>query len=237
MNRDWGVTRGLVDRRPDWSIPIVEVLSLPGDLVVVVFLLGLLYLGSVWSRRKRQNEALCDPRVVTTVAIVFGGLALVVLLESIVGAGRPPADWQAIDPSPHGFPSGHTMAATILWGAVAWRHWSVSYPRMVLAVGGIVSLVAISRLVLGVHYLPDVLGAVLVGIIYLGLANRLVEDRPAVAFGGAILIAIGGFVIGGGTGRVTVALAGTLAAGGGWYLTERPPVRNGIRALFRRLAG
>ena len=59
--------------------------------------------------------------------------------------------------------------------------------------------------------------------------------RPAVAFGGAILIAIGGFVIGGGTGRVTIALVGTLAAGRGWYLTERPPVRNGIRSVVGRI--
>lgn len=232
MRRDWGLTRWLVEARPDWSVPVFEVLALPGDLIVVALVLALVYLASVWGRRDRTEDFLCAPAIATTVAIVFGGLALVVLVESIVGAGRPPAEWHAIDPSPHGFPSGHTMAATVLWGALAWRHWAAPTQYRVLAVGLVVGLVGFSRLGLGVHYLADVIAAVIVGIVYLAIADRITRDRPIVAFGGAILIALAATLVSGISSRAVVAFAGTSIAAIGWYLTERPFLRNRLRGLL-----
>ena len=48
-------------------------------------------------------------------------------MEPIVGDGRPLPDWQAIDPSPYGFPSGHSIAATVRWGAITGRYWSAAF--------------------------------------------------------------------------------------------------------------
>lgn len=235
MRRDWGVTARLVEHRPDWSIPVAEALALPGDLVVVAFVLAVLYLGSVWRRRSHADNPLCAPETATTIGIVLAGLALVVFLESIVGAGRPPTEWQAIEPSPYGFPSGHTMAATVLWGAIAWRHWSAARSARVLAVIMIVGLVGFSRLLLGVHYLPDVLAAIAVGILYLAIAFRVTDDHPTIAFAGALGIGIAALFVSGGGSRATLAVVGTLVIAFGWYITEREPVRRRLRRALAQV--
>lgn len=233
MARDWGVTAHLVEARPDWSVPIADALALPGDLVAVVATLAALYLGSVWRRRDRRNDHLCGLRAVTTVGLVFGGLALIVLLESVIGAPRPPTAWHAVEPSPYGFPSGHTMAATVLWGAIAWRHWNAAIPIRLLAVGVVVALVGLSRLILGVHYLPDVLAAIVIGAAYVTLADRVVGDRPRFAFGGALLVAVAALLVSGFGSRATLAFTGTAVIGAGWAVCEHPAVRDRLRTLFQ----
>lgn len=235
MQRDWGLTRTLVDLRPDWSVPVFEVLGLPGDLIVVVLVLGLAYLTSVWHRRHATDSPLCSSTVATTIAIVFGGLALVVLLEAIVGAGRPPADWHAIDPSPHGFPSGHTMAATVLWGTIALRHWPASRPYRIASVGLVVGLVALSRLVLGVHYLPDVLAAIGIGTLYLVVMDRSTTNQPPIAFGIALVIALAALLVSGFGSRAILAFLGTAGAAAGWIVTEHHTVRPTIRSVLHRI--
>lgn len=40
--RDWGFTRWLLDLRTDWLVSVAEVVSLAGDLLVVVAVLGVL---------------------------------------------------------------------------------------------------------------------------------------------------------------------------------------------------
>lgn len=235
MQRDWGFTRALVDLRPDWSVPMFEVLGLPGDLIVVVLVLGLAYFTSVWHRRHATDSPLCSPTVATTIAIVFGGLALVVLLEAIVGAGRPPAHWHAIDPSPHGFPSGHTMAATVLWGTIALRHWAGPRSYRVAGVGLVVGLVALSRLVLGVHYLPDVLAAIGIGTLYLLVIDRTASNRPTIAFGIALVIALAALLVSGFGSRAILAFMGTAGAAAGWTITEHAAVRPTVRSLLRRI--
>lgn len=73
-----------------------------------------------------------------------------------------------------GFPSGHVLSATVLYGVLAafagsrtqaWR-WRVFATLVALFA---VVLVAFSRLYLGVHYVSDVLGAWALGIAWLAL--------------------------------------------------------------------
>lgn len=73
----------------------------------------------------------------------------------------------------YGLPSGHAQMAVTLWGAVAIelkRRW------LTLAVVVYVFLVSLSRLVLGVHYLQDVIAGLLIGGVLLALYAWL--ERP-----------------------------------------------------------
>ncbi|CAN5840623.1 hypothetical protein BH23ACT12_BH23ACT12_09210 [soil metagenome] len=69
------------------------------------------------------------------------------------------------------FPSGHAMSSTIAYGAVLLIFLPLITPRRrPWAVGGVVTLVlliGISRLGLGVHYISDVAGGLILGLAWL----------------------------------------------------------------------
>lgn len=247
MSRSIGVTEWLVDVLPEWSLDAFAGITLLGDLLLIVPALALLYLTDV-GRRLRASasaatvsgehediESLCSDRTAFVVAVVFGGLALVVGIEAVFSAPRPPAEWHAIDSSEHGFPSGHTMAATIFWGALAlWGRTGRHSSRFALA-GAFVALVALSRLALGVHYAVDVIASVVFGVGYLLVVARVTDGRPGRAFIAAVVVAVIAIVATGGTSRALLAFVGTVGAGMGWWLTERPIVRSRLQSLTRRL--
>jgi len=79
-----------------------------------------------------------------------------------------------------GFPSGHTMMATIIYGFLAiWLILRIgSWPwRFLIAAVAIllVFLVALSRMYLGAHYLSDVLAAMAAGTAWVALCLTAVE--------------------------------------------------------------
>ena len=234
MSRGVGVTSWLIDSQPAWAPSVFELLSLPGDLLVLITTLGLCYLVSVreelkTGRPSTDTARLCPDRTAAMIAIVLGGLALIVLLESLFGLSRPPTDWHAVSASEYGFPSGHTMAATILWGAIAgWATVGSQYHRYGV-VTIIVSLVGFSRLALGVHYVVDVVAGVGFGVGYLLISSRIAQNTPARAFLVALLIAGNAVVVTGGNERALLALGGTIGSAVGWWAIERPVVKQQLR--------
>jgi membrane-associated phospholipid phosphatase len=70
-----------------------------------------------------------------------------------------------------GFPSGHASGAVAMWGglAVVFRNRALSWLALVL-----VALIAFTRLYLGVHFLADVLGGVVLGGLVLFAAWKLI---------------------------------------------------------------
>ena len=78
----------------------------------------------------------------------------------------------------HGFPSGHTSIAIALWGAVFLlfpNKWVRS-----LAVA-LMILIPFSRIYLGVHFIADVLGGLVIGAFALGICYRLVLRKQKLA--------------------------------------------------------
>ena len=229
MVRDVGVTVALHERLPEWAAGPVSRLSALGQPLVLAPALAVLYVLEVISGLRRSGveseQSLCSDRTAFVIATVLGGMSLGGALKSAFGMGRPPEELYAVENSEYGFPSGHTMAATVFWGALAL--WSTAGRRStrLLAAGLIVLAVAVSRMALGAHYAVDVLASVVIGVAYLVTVARVTGGRPARAFCVAIGSALLAIATSGGDDRALLATGGTVTAAIGWRTLEFRPVR------------
>ena len=103
--------------------------------------------------------------LLTLVIVLPGGMLLNVLLKYAFQRARPTFDHPLLTLTTYSFPSGHTAAATLLYGTLAAYLTCVTHSwgaRAAVVSGAalMVALVGISRMYLGVHYLSDVLAAV-----------------------------------------------------------------------------
>jgi undecaprenyl-diphosphatase len=117
-----------------------------------------------------------------------GVLALDPILKALVGRLRPVVAHPIAHGTGNSFPSGHSLASLVCYGALLlvflpalrgrWRAvWTVATVTLIAAIG-------ISRLLLGVHYVSDVLGGWALGITWLGVTafafelSRRAADQP-----------------------------------------------------------
>lgn len=119
-------------------------------------------------------------RLLALLLIVPGGMALLPLLKMAFHRHRPNFEDAFLIFQGYSFPSGHTMAATLLYGSLAVFAVLAFDTRrqQVLAILGafaMVLLVGFSRVYLGAHYLSDVLGAVAAGLAWLALSLTAVD--------------------------------------------------------------
>jgi undecaprenyl-diphosphatase len=158
------LTRPFIDLMLAWS-DVGSPLWVAGITLIVVLILIL---------RKRWYGLLA---IVLTVP---GGMLFHHLIQIIVHRHRPFRHSEFLDLGGYSFPSGHTMAATLLYGLLAvfaillWKGW---HWRMLAILGALlaIALVGFSRIALGAHYLTDVLGAIAGGTSWLILCLSVVE--------------------------------------------------------------
>jgi membrane-associated phospholipid phosphatase len=148
---------------------------------VSVTIMTLVVCAYLWLRRLRYW-------VLTLLLSVFGGMLLNFLLKNLFLRPRPHFKSPLLTLTGYGFPSGHTMAATVFYGTLCvvvlsraparcWRAPAVVISTIMIA------LVGFSRIYLGAHYLSDVLAAVAEGLIWVALciitveAMRRLQDR------------------------------------------------------------
>ena len=195
-----------------------------GDVWFVFGLLGLLY----WFGTALPGPlSLPRPRAAFAVAVALGGLAVTTALKELFRLPRPPgaADPAAAELIPasllgayaeigaasgYGFPSGHSVSAVVVYGGLGLL---VGSRRSYAAAGVLCVLLPLSRVLLGVHYLVDVVAGAAIGAAYLFGVYRLCGrgSRP----GRAMLLALAGALVAAAVGYTTdtmLALGGALGA-------------------------
>ena len=91
-------------------------------------------------------------------------LAIIVLMvKFIVRRQRPEGEWGAIyrNTDPHSFPSGHAARAVMLAGLC----WALGIQPLAWILTLWVPLVSLARVMMGVHYLVDVVAGWLLGLL------------------------------------------------------------------------
>ena len=188
-----------------------------GGMTFLMVLVSLLY----WLSDRRAAAVLASYALVAA--------ALIFALKFALEMPRPPADLflAPLDDDPHGFPSGHAFIAVVVYGGALqafrlYRDW--------FAVGVVtltVALIGLSRVVLGFHYLGDVLAGWLLGALYLVAMAALTAGDPRRGFAIAFALSIPTFVVTGPYPEVLLAVGGSvgglLAA---WDLERVPPLRS-----------
>jgi len=215
------VSRAIWTAVPDAAAePLGVVTALGGASVLLVGLSVLYWLGD-------------RCRALTVVSYAVLALALVLAVKAALGWPRPPADVRLIPLAndPYGFPSGHAVAAVVVYGGLATVHERLDDRRVVAVLVPLVAAVALSRVALGMHYLGDVLAGTLFGIALLVGCWRLIGLDPARGFLTATLGAAVALVVAGVGSEALLAFGG----GAGGALASR--VRTAVPALRSRLEG
>lgn len=207
-----GVIQAIRELLPPSVIDLIGLSTHLGDGALLVGLAVSLY----WLRHDRRSE------YAYVIAVGLGALALVAGLKALFVHPRPSESIWLASEANYGFPSAHALGTTVVFGLLA--HVSrVGTRRMrYLVAAALVSLVSLSRVVLGVHFVGDVLGGIVIGLAYLALMIRYTDRKPmagfVIALGLSILMAIIA------SNQYTAAtLGGSLGALIGWYLVRENP--------------
>ncbi len=143
--------------------------------------LGMLVLMSCVLVRRRAR-----PRwLAFLIASYVGVEVLFWLMKLAVDRPRPPLSLRVATVASSSYPSGHTAVATAVGASLLVAAWGIrAAPLRRLVVVALLVLplvVGLSRLVLGVHWLTDVVGGFLLGLgwVLLCLAIVLRDDRAA----------------------------------------------------------
>jgi len=144
-----------------------------GSTLIVSCIATALALYLLWRRRFYWLAA--------AVSSVFGGMLLNKLLKYVFHRARPFFNDPILTLDSYSFPSGHTMMATVLYGALAAYLFSKTTDSrrrllIVIATGFLVTVVGFSRIYLGAHYLSDVLAAMAEGLAWLSLCLTVVHS-------------------------------------------------------------
>lgn len=171
-------------QRFGWLPELLNGISILGSPVVLWVLVPAVAV-YLWTRRQRRLVAY----LVTT---TLGGALLNTAVKIAVNRPRPSFRDPAALTFQEGksFPSGHTMSATVCYGALLLIFLPLlEQPRRraaVAATAGLVAVIAASRLGLGVHYVSDVAAGLVLGAAWLAASTaafsiwRVERGKPPV---------------------------------------------------------
>lgn len=167
---DERLARWIADRRGDGVESVFAAVTLLGDGWTAVVVLGA---AAVATGRRHRAVA------VSALVLLAARFPLVYGLKALVGSARPGVDPVA-ELATGAWPSGHAFTATLAWGFAPAAVGAVtgSTRARAVAVGAallVIPAVAVSRVVLGVHWVVDVVGGVLVGLLALVVVDRALD--------------------------------------------------------------
>lgn len=239
---------------PDPLVAAFALVTLLGDVAAYFLVFSLVYwLGD---RTPVLGDRIDRPLIVQVVAVGFGALALVALLKHAFALPRPPGAGQpvTVEGVPgilrsvvgdatvgdgYGFPSGHAFGSTAVYGGLGWLTAERGDRRPLYAGATLAVLVSLSRVVVGVHYLGDILAGMALGVLWLAVAVRFLPT-PRRSFPAAGALAGTGLVVAGPTENLLFGLGASLGGSVVWWtLADRvpTPVDTGREALGTAVLG
>ncbi|WP_380679469.1 phosphatase PAP2 family protein [Salinigranum sp. GCM10025319] len=176
------------------------------------------------------------------VAVTFSAFALTDLLKTFFLAPRPPEAGTATVPtwlpnaleasfrsittgSGYAFPSGHALGTTVVVAALAYKLDIGSRALRWSTASVIVFLVAASRVVLGVHFLVDVVAGVFAGVSLFAVAAAIGSRGPGRVFVlgagiGVLAVLMSAVSPSGAVWNAGQWLGGSIGAGIAWYVVQ-----------------
>lgn len=184
------ISEALRGLEQDPVIVLFALVTQLGDVWFLFLLGGAHYVAgdklSQWGMERRRGLFVLG--LLLTYVALIGVLKQSFMLPRPPGAGTPP-DVPWIPPvlqgvfvnistgDGYGFPSGHALGTTLVWGGLALVVGKDKLSRSWLALAGVViGIVSLSRVILGVHYFIDVVVGAVIGLIVLGILYK-VADR------------------------------------------------------------
>lgn len=198
---DATVVESVVESTPLWVALVMLFVSYLGSIYVIGPATALVYLRGT------------SERTATWLGIVIGAYALFVFVKPLTDVPRPNVEspmadvalpivldqlhYYAVEFDTGSFPSGHAIAATVFYGLLA-LDFDIGTRRQRFASAIVmVSLIGLSRVVLGVHYVEDIIGGALMGVIFLLATVELrkrVSNPVEITLGLAAALAIAGIL-------------------------------------------
>jgi len=178
VDLDVRVEKWVAGQMPGWVEWLARPFTWVGGIVGVALLVGIVGLLLVRAGRR--------PDAVLLVVAALGVQVIVVMLKSVYERPRPDAGSPIDLPHSTSFPSGHAATGIAMFGALALiaagRARSPAAAAGMLVLGFSIGVgVGVSRVVLNVHFVSDVLAGFCVGLAWLCvclLARELVAGRP-----------------------------------------------------------
>ncbi len=172
-----GPSRWLWEQYPEQYLEFALFVTDLGGVTAVMVLLSVLY----WLV-DREKSAL-------VVSYIVAGGAVVLLLKLGFVLPRPEVELVAREYDQYGFPSGHAFTATVVYGGLVQVFDRYRTPVTTLAAAVLVTAIALSRVVIGVHYLADVIAGVAIGLVFLLVMDRVTNGEAVRGF--AVALALG----------------------------------------------
>ncbi len=170
---------------------VFNVITYFGDPIVLIIVIAILYLG--YNKKFAKN---------LTLSLLISYYTME-LIKEIIQDPRPaenvdPAeDYGVIEPN-YGFPSGHAQNSVVFWGYLGkkfkdnYKHNDI--PIIPVILSGLIFLIAISRTIIGVHDLQDMIGGLLIGIgmllLFIYLEPILTEQFNKLSFIAKIIMTV-----------------------------------------------
>jgi undecaprenyl-diphosphatase len=146
-------------------VSVIKAVTWLGSSGVLWTLIGIAVVGLAIRRRWRL--------AIYLLVTGAGALTLDPVLKALVGRLRPVVAHPVAYGTGNSFPSGHALGSIVCYGALflvflpATRgRWRRAFIAVIVT---LIAAIGLSRLLLGVHYLSDVLGAWALGITWLGV--------------------------------------------------------------------
>jgi len=167
---DRAVSRWFADQRTEGLNTVTGVLSYLSETVTVTVVGGAVFVAARIAYR-RWRESLFLLAALAGEVLIFLGLTL------LVDRNRPAVEHLDIAPPTSSFPSGHTAAAVVLYGAIAIiaadNFRSAGAVRVLMALAILIPpIVGVARIYRGMHYTTDVIAGAALGIVWLFVAVR-----------------------------------------------------------------